>query len=703
MMFAGRSLRKGLVVIATITGMTAFAGTHLHLKSGTIETKKATQVVSLHSYGEGAGLFVVQFSNKIGAQEHQILRDLNIEVHRYLPDDAFLVYSTSDQVSRLAESPRIQGVLPYLPEFRISPSLVKPNVFNKNQIVDLTLVMVNHQAALRAEEPLRQKEDLVLNLVADRYIKVKASVEQIGELARLKGLMWMESTPQVETMVLPLQPDSSAQIQSGDYKNLTGFETGTKIMKFDQAWARGYTGKGQVVAVGDTGLDLGGVPNLHVDFKNNVGGKPYGLFGRDWSDPMGHGTHVSGSVMSSGEASGGHFKGGAHEAAVFTQGLWSPMLNNLSIPTPLSKLFKGAEGAGAAVQTNSWGSQSKGAYDNMSAQVDEYMWNNPDLLIVFAAGNSGRDDDKNGRIDPNSVASPGTAKNALTVGASENYLLDGGIQRPLRDLMQGKPWSTEPLASDTLSNNENGVAAFSSIGPTNDGRRKPDIVAPGTNIVSNCSQKKGASPLWGNYNKDYCYSGGTSMSTPLTAGAAAVARQFLIKKGVAKPTSALVKGLLLHTAFDMYPGQYGEVGRSRGQELLQPGPNNNQGYGRVDMARLTEENAADMFVDERQGVGAGEVKKVVFANSGFNTVRVTLVYNDYPGAPSARKTLVNDLDIEVVDGSGKTFNNRSNVNNNEQVVIKGVAPGALTIHVRGANVPQGRNGKQPYALLVSGR
>jgi subtilisin family serine protease len=90
-------------------------------------------------------------------------------------------------------------------------------------------------------------------------------------------------------------------------------------------------------------------------------------------------------------------------------------------------------------------------------------------------------------------------------------------------------YSVEPIASDLISNNANGMAAFSSRGPADDGRIKPDIVAPGTNIISNKSHYPGAQLLWGQHetNPDYVYSGGTSMATPLTA-ARHLVRQWLV-------------------------------------------------------------------------------------------------------------------------------------------------------------------------------
>jgi subtilisin family serine protease len=296
------------------------------------------------------------------------------------------------------------------------------------------------------------------------------------------------------------------------------------------------------------------------------------------------------------------------------------------------------------------------------------------------------------------VSSPATAKNILSVGASENLLNTGGIQKKAGEVCtaNGCLWPAEPIASDTFSNNPNGLAAFSSRGPTQDGRIKPEIVAPGTNILSDCSHLSDASALWGRFNTDYCYSGGTSMSTPLVAGAAAVTRQYLQKK-FDNPSAALVKATLLHSAFDLYPGQYGEVGREHGQEILTHAPNADEGYGRVDIDNMLKQRLT--FVDEKSGVSTGEQKTYQVPSGGVR--KVTLVYTDYPASPATSAALVNNLDLEVRVGD-QVFKSASTVNNTEQVTIDGAARGGpVTIVVVGTNVPMGKNGRQPYALVYS--
>jgi len=476
------------------------------------------------------------------------------------------------------------------------------------------------------------------------------------------------------------------------------------VMNFDSAWAMGLHGENQIVGMADTGLDSGDAATIHKDFTGAVkSGYAVGLFGRSWADPMGHGTHVAGSVLGRGTASGGLLHGGAYAAQIVVQGMWSTMLNNLSVPSDLGKMFGQAYADGARVHTNSWGAAANfGNYDKLAMTVDQVMFEKQDMLILFAAGNSGLDKDRDGRIDPNSIGSPGTAKNALTVGASENLVLHGGNQKKVGELQSSKDnWPVAPITLSTMSDNPMGIAMFSSRGPTQDGRTKPDIMSPGTNILSVHSQQPGVEPLWGLYNNDYAWSGGTSMATPLTAGAAAVTRQFLIEKmHIAQPTAALLKAYMLHTATEMFPGQYGQVGAAQGQEILTLRPNSDEGYGLTNVAKVVSPNGSEILVDEKAGVATGATATTTMKVTKAGHLMVNLVWTDAPGSVGAAKALVNDLDLEVVLPNGQVLAVNDSINNHS-FVQSDVTAGDVTIRVKGVNVPMGISGKQPFAIVAS--
>ena len=156
------------------------------------------------------------------------------------------------------------------------------------------------------------------------------------------------------------------------------------------------------------------------------------------------------------------------------------------------------------------------------------------MVIVFANGNSGS--------GANTVHPPGTAKNIISVGAGENVQAFGGSDG------SGIPDSGADSANDIIS--------FSSRGPCSDGRRKPEICAPGTHVSGGVAQAASPSAT-GTANACYTGSGvsggvssiyfpssgqqfytassGTSHSTPCVAGGCALIRQFFINQGMAAP------------------------------------------------------------------------------------------------------------------------------------------------------------------------
>lgn len=686
------------------------AGTTIKWQAGSVDPIKLENSLRKQIRAESSDVakdFVVQFESKIQPADRRQLEAAGVKVFKYVPDDAYVVRATEDQLVKVqASNANLRAFVQMQPEWRLDPSINQFSVFSKIQNEIYLISCFSPTDAVTVASSLGQNPEVQVMDVSQKHILLRAAKAEVLNLAKLQGIEFIQLAPKIETMEMnfgdTLPGFQFGDIQpAGDYSDLTGFETGTRLMNFETMYARGFTGKSQIVGMADTGLDSGDKNTIHADFKDAVySGYAFGVGSKNWEDPNGHGTHVMGSVLGRGTKSGGALRGGAFDSMAVAQGMWSPLLDNLTVPPKLVKLFQAALTDGARIHTNSWGSPNNlGAYDGMAAQVDEFMFQNQNFLVLFAAGNSGRDANKDGVIDEGSVSTPGTSKNSLTVGASENLVSVGGIQKKVGELKPAVDnWPVEPLWSSKLSDNDRGIAVFSSRGPTRDGRLKPEVVAPGTNILSVRSQHPSVGDLWGRYNSDYAYAGGTSMATPLTAGAAAVVRQFLIEGAQqADPSAALVKATLIHSAQDLFPGQYG-LGAT--QEMTKPRPNPHEGYGRVDLAKAYELKSA-LFVDERTGVGASEVFERSINLAVVSNLRITLVYTDAPGTPSAAKTLVNDLDLilELPDGTQKTLADR--VNNNEMLELSSLPAGVYKIRVRGENVPMGVSGKQPFALVAS--
>jgi subtilisin family serine protease len=694
---------------AALWGTAGFAGTRLHLQVGNIDSQSFALTQATSGADKSASDLIVQFAAAVTEADKAALRGAGAEIFGYLPDDALMVRMNQTRALQFKASRKgVFAVLTFRPEFRLSPAFLhSAGSFNPDAAQTVLIKTFKATETSDIAHKISELPKAVLHAATGTSIVVTIPRGQVKTVADLQGIEHVQPYLPMKPLHFEAEPDPILTPRaSGDYTDLNGFETGTKVLNFDGAWAAGFTGRNQITAMADTGLDRG-EGNLSPDFSDAVlHGYIFGLFSKSWEDPMGHGTHVAGSVLGRGTKSGGKLKGGAYEAKFVPESLWSPMMKGLTVPSKVQDLFQQAYADGARVHTNSWGANGNfGAYDNYASNVDEFMFNHPDMLILYAAGNSGVDNDKDGRIDPGSIGSPGTAKNALTVGASENLLLQGGIQRPVNQLRDAAlHWGAEPIFSSHISDNVNGLAMFSSRGPTLDGRLKPDIVAPGTNILSARSHVPGAEVLWGIYNEDYVYSGGTSMATPLAAGGATVARQVLQEKfHLTSPSAALLKATLLHTAVDMYPGQYGEVGAAHGQELLTRRPNMDEGYGRLDVAAISGLTDATHFVDNTVGVGAGEIQEVTVTLAKPGQILVNLVYTDAPASPNAATALVNDLDLAVTAPGGSVTASHDRLNNSEVVELSAAAAGSYKISVQGVKIPQGKNGKQPYALVYTAR
>lgn len=694
-----------MILIVSLWSFSVLAGTELKLNSGTITTKNA-ELFSLDEGFAGHTEWIVQFKNRVTEKTKKSLIQNSVVIYSYLPEDALIVRAHFNTIKLLKVNSDVQAVLPFDAAMKISPSVAKlATVTSQNRETFIVSVFDQAERSIIENTIKNISNKILIQKSAGRNFVITTERSNLMAIASVAGVEHVQTFTQVEPLHKLFDAEDIHSSAAGDYTDLTGYETGTKIMNFDAAWGLGLSGQNQIVGMADTGLDSGDSKAVHQDFSGAIkSGYAVGMFGKTWADPMGHGTHVAGSVLGRGTASGGKLKGGAFSAQMVVQGMWSSMLNNLSVPSNLAGMFDQAYVDGVRIHTNSWGSPNNpGAYDKMAATVDEVMYNKDDLLILFAAGNSGVDKDKDGRIDPNSVGTPGTAKNALTVGASENVLAVGGIQKKIGELKTSpENWPVAPITESKMSDDMNGIAMFSSRGPTLDGRTKPDIVAPGTNILSVKSQEKTAELLWGAYNNDYVYSGGTSMACPLTAAGAAIARQFLIEKmSQAKPSAALVKAYLLHTATEMFPGQYGQVGATRGQELLTLRPNSDEGYGRVNIAEVISlGQKGTLMIADSKGVATGESETVKFVTTRSGHLVVNVVWTDAPGSTNASKALVNDLDLEVILPDGKQLAVNDQINNHSFVQASTTA-GEIMIKVKGINVPMGKAGKQAFALVAS--
>jgi len=264
-------------------------------------------------------------------------------------------------------------------------------------------------------------------------------------------------------------------------------DVATPVSKAPAAWSLGTTGKGIGVAVIDTGIyphaDLAGRITAFKDF---IGNKVNSY------DDNGHGTHVAGCIASNGSMSHSLYKGTAPEA-----NLIGVKVLDKNGDGSLSTVIRGIQWCisnknklGIRIINLSLGAEAIQVYrEDALCQAVESAWQKG-IVVCTAAGNDGP--------SPETSASPGIDPMVITVGAVDD--------------------------NNTLNAGEYTMADYSSRGPTVDNLIKPDVVCPGTNIISLRAPNSTLDKKFGKSRvmKGYLSLSGTSMATPLCSGIAAL-------------------------------------------------------------------------------------------------------------------------------------------------------------------------------------
>ena len=738
-------------------------------------------------------LFLVQ----AGSPEQQVelrqqLEAMGLEIRGYYPRHAYLVRLDASQKQELAQLKSVFWMGYFQPAWKIAPKL--EYIIESDPQRELELTVSFDRAILKTEAALREE----LNGLGVSILEVDQNDESFRvtlrgaavtarRLAASAGCLRVEREPSGGLLVNTAR--TSANTTTG-----RGAQAGP-IMDVEDVWARGIRGEGQIAAVADTGLSTGNLSTLHRDF-GQVGSstnpprviQTYALARpspANWDDDNtlpggGHGTHVTGLLLGNGVRSGsqpqnnlfppGSYTGIAPKANLVFQSIMNDDGAIDGLPNDLGTLYLPPYQDGARVHSNSWRYFANGSYDFRASDTDEFAWDYKDMVLVFGVGNEGADvfGGPDGVIESDSIGSPAVAKNVIAVGATENYRPGFVLEDPAGDCTSSdgveqktwgwygtryfpppfqNPYTVAPIFSDLFADHASGMAPFSSRGPTNDDRIKPDLVAPGGFITSTRTNRNqtfehaGTCGITASLKTHYLNKEGTSMATPLVAGAAVLTRQYY-KEGwhpngsltthssaVAgdgfNPSAALVKATLIHGAFDLTPGQYG-VGST---QEVPPGwdgtnnlPNNASGYGRVDLegalfpgSGFGHSPGRKMAVhDVTPGLATGQQDEYTFqVSSTSDPLTVTLVWTDPEASPGSGRRLVNDLNLTVIapngtvylpNGIDRTTGSADSRNNVEQARVTSPQTGTWTVRVNGASIPgNGDAGTttQPYALVAS--
>jgi serine protease AprX len=687
------------------------------------------------------GYYLIQFRGPVQQAWKDQVAAAGVELLDYIPDYAYKVRMTPEQAQALAGTANVGWVGAFHPAYKLDTGL-------KRDGTHLYHVRIERGADSSAAGAAIAQSGAVVVAGEANNLVVIADTAQLDRIAGVLDVAWIENFTFHE--------------KHNEYG-------GGTIMGAGIANTNGYDGSSQISAVADTGLGGGTTTTAHPDIPasrivavQNFPGANSALCYNVVNDgavdvDSGHGTHVAGSVLSDGGASG-EGRGVAPAAQLVFQAvenyvdfrqLCASEVDGyylIGIPSDLHSLFQQAYNAGARIHSNSWGSAAAGDYTLDSANADDFIWDNKDMTITFSAGNEGIDANANGVIDNDSIGSPATAKNVITVGASENnragnYQCDTNLTYQSHDAYQpsttcsgmggnnilgtyGVRWPADypanPIKDDPTAGNAEQMAGFSSRGPTDDGRIKPDVVAPGTWILSTYSGQyqefydPSPNPQNGAYQVDgwgmplngfYKYFGGTSMSNPLAGGAAAVVRDFYQKTASLNASAALVKATLINSAVDLQ-----DENNDGADDNDFPIPNVHEGWGRINLVNATD--VAAKFVDNTAGLSTGGSASYSYDAPGGAPLKVSLVWTDFASTETAAANLVNNLNLTVTGPGGVSYKGNvfsggwsqtggtaDAVNNVENVYVQSATAGTWTVTVNGANVP---NGPQPFAIVVRG-
>ncbi len=655
----------------------------IQFRDGPVELQKTDSLQAAAWLGQAARQagrkhVVVQFDSPVTADERAKLDASGVRLLDSLGGHAYFAVVSGHRLdeARVAEVTKLRSAVEIALEWKQHPML------NRREVPTWAVVTPLPEPAVLDKSEDEKMRETAQNPVVGAYVRFHPDVNLDTEavhLCREYGADVRSYMRTINALVIELPFDSIPGLAAEDKvqwvepplprmsetndSNLV--RVGADIV---QAPPYGLDGTGVTALIYDGGRGR----STHVDFGGrHVNG--------DTSSVSDHATHVAGTVGGSGAASGGVRKGMAPNVQLLGYGFQFDGNGTFLYTNPgdLESDYNDAiNNRGADISNNSIGTNTEtngfpcsiqGDYGLTSMVIDSIVRGSlgAPFRVVWANGNErqGTRCDVEGFGRYYSTAPPAGAKNHITVGA--------------------------------LNSNDDSMTSFSSWGPVDDGRIKPDISGPGCqsggdNGVTSCSSSSDTA---------YSVKCGTSMSSPTVCGIGALILQDYRAQYPGEPDfrNSTLKVLLAQTAVDL-----GNVG-----------PDFQFGYGSVRVQPAIDLMRAGNFLEAE--VSQDQVFAVlVVVNPGDPVMKVTLAWDDVPATPNTNPTLVNDLDLVVFDpGNNRRYpwtlnhlapsapavqTQEDHINNIEQVEVQSPPPGLYRVEVRGLNVPQG---PQSFSLCAS--
>lgn len=605
----------------------------------------------------GVEQLYIAFDGRLTGQQRRQLGKAGVKMLRRVAADTYLALVTANGAAALENMSAFRGSEPVLPVDKMSKQLYKKqgidHAVNDDGSIDTVVKFIPQISLDAAMAALRA---VGVQMEAPERFRFGNSIAATLTEGQIAALAAHPSVLLVRQVAGPVQDNNA---NSAMYSN-------TDILLDDPVYL--LDGSGVTIGMWESGN-----PRLtHQEYSGRVASEEGSM--------TDHGTHVAGTILASGVDA--NARGMAPAAGM--------LHSYTSAGDPPGEMVTAVSDYGIVISNNSWGRRlgwnqasdgtwsdtgndgEFGNYTALSQDWDDVVLQTG-LVISKSSGNDRNDCDPADATDCDG-----------TQGADGQWYDNMGPRSMAKNIIAVG-------AVDSAIGTLNDIAGFSSAGPADDGRIKPDIVADGGSLYSSCFAN----------DSDYCNKGGTSMSTPSVTGSTAVLFQhYRNRYAGADPSVEIVKALLVNSA-----AERGRVG-----------PDYLYGHGMLDAL------AAAQIIDEGQiRIISGAVDQdeadeyLMLVPGGMDELRVTMTWLDPAGEVSDADHVFQDLDLELQDPAGgihypwvgpgtgnltglATRTGPNTVDNVEDAEVTNPMQGVWIARVSGTDVS---DGAQNYALVAN--
>ncbi|MBL8888066.1 MAG: S8 family serine peptidase [Phycisphaerales bacterium] len=652
-------------------GFAPEAGT-LSLRTGTVQTGSLANILarqpgSLRAPVKAGKRYVLQFDRSLNAHQKALLAQAGVQLGDYLPADSYLADLSHADLDAVSSLGFVRWAGEWQQSWKLEPEIGTRSFESgeRKQVARASDVLVQAYLfdGLDADAAAREistvpgasvQESVVI--AGMRTIAIRLPLARVGDLAGVESIRFVEELPEFTERS----------------NTNTRWIVQTNVSNSTPLYTAGIRGEGQIIGIMDGGFTPSHCsfidPAVPITTANTPGTFPTHRKVVAYNVTLVgdfHGTHVSGTAM--GNQAGDvndNTRGIAYNAKVCFRTYGTPVAS-----FPIDTHLTTHANQGATVHTNSWGDDGTTAYNAICRAIDLFSYNREDNLVCFASTNL------------SALKNPENAKNVLAVGKS------GGS-------------GSQTGSCSTL------------VGPTSDGRRKPEVFAPGCSTLSSDSGTSCGTAS----------ATGTSMASPAMAGAASLIRQYFtdgfyptgakVPGNSLVPSGALLRAMLVNSAVDMttYPSP---------NKLP---PNTNEGFGRIllDNSIFLAGDARKLLIkDIRRTAGdalsTGSTSTTSFrVQSNSQILRITMAFTDAPATIPTSFAPVNNINLRVIDPSGNVYlgnvinattgqsqtgGTADAINSIEHFLLNAPAVGTWRAEVVGATVNVGTQG---FGLVITG-